>query len=64
MKTFEFTEEMCAIISDALQDKITMWENHNEVLQMHGNDDVVDNYVMKNREKIGKLQTLLNYINS
>ena len=64
MKLFEFTEDMCAMIADALQDKITMQENHNEVLQMHGNDEVVDNYVMKNREKIGKLQTLLNYINS
>lgn len=64
MKQFELTEEMCAMIVDALQDKITMWENHNEVLQMHGNDEKVDNYVMKNREQIGKLQTLLNYINS
>lgn len=64
MKTFEFTEEMCAMIADALQDKITMWKNHNEVLQMHGNDEKVDNLVMKNLEKIGKLQTLLNYINS
>lgn len=64
MKTFEFTEEMCAMIADALCDKITMWENHNEALQMHGNDEKVDAYLMKNREKIGKLQTLLNYINS
>lgn len=64
MKKFELTEEMCAMIADALKDKIAMWENHNEGLQMHGNDEKVDNFIMKNREKIGKLQTLLNYINS
>lgn len=64
MKQFELTEEMCAMIVDALQDKINMWAEHNEVLQMHGSNEKVDYYLMRNRERIGKLQTLLNYINS
>lgn len=64
MKTLELTQEACALIADALTDKIAMWEDHNRILQIHGNDETVDTYVMRNTERIGKLQTLLNYINS
>ena len=64
MKTFEFTEDACAIIADALKDKIAMWEDHNKVIAMHGVDEQVHKYIDKNNIKIGELKTLLNYINS
>lgn len=64
MKTFELTEDMCAAIADALKDKIAMWEDHNKVITMHVVDDQVHKYIDKNNIEIGKLKTLLNYINS
>lgn len=64
MKTFELTEEMCAMITDALRDKIIMWEDHNRIIAIHGVDDKAQHYINKNNKKIGELITLLNYINS
>lgn len=64
LKTFELTTEAVNTIAEALSDKIAMWNGHNEVLMMHGVDDVVQKYVDKNNEKIAKVKTLLNYLQS
>lgn len=64
MKQFELTEEMCTMIVDALQGEINRLAEHNEIMQIFNSDKEIDYYVMKNSEQIGKLQTLLNYINS
>ena len=62
MKTFEFTEDACALIADALKDKIGNWQEHNRVIAMHGIDEKVQHYIDKNNTRIGELKTLLNYI--
>jgi hypothetical protein len=64
LKTFELTTEAVNIIAEALSDKIRMWNGHNEVLMMHGVDDVVQKYVDKNNEKIAKAKNLLDYLQS
>lgn len=64
LKTFELTTEAVNTIAEALSDKIAMWNGHNEVLMMHGVDDVVQKYVDKNNEKIAKVKTLLDYLQS
>lgn len=64
MKTLELTQEACALIADAVKDKIAMWEDHNRIIAMHGIDDTVQHYISKNNKKIGELITLLDYINS
>lgn len=64
MKTLELTQESCALIADALKDKIAMWLDHNRILAMHDIDEKVQHYLDKNNTKIGELKTLLDYINS
>lgn len=64
MRQLELNEEAIKLIAEALSDKIAMWRDHNEVLAMHGVDDIVQKYLDINNVKIGKLQTLLNYLNS
>ena len=41
MRQLELNEEAIKLIAEALSDKIAMWRDHNEVLAMHGVDDIV-----------------------
>ena len=64
LKTFELNAEAVNTIAEALSSLVAMWRDHNEVLAMHGVDDIVQKYLDINNIKIAKLQTLLNYLKS
>lgn len=61
IKTFELNAESVNIIIEALSSKIAMWNDHNEIIAMHGVDECVQKYLDKNNIRIGKLKTLLDY---
>lgn len=62
MKTLELTKDACNMIVEALSSKIAMWNEHNEVIAMHGTDEQIEKFIKDNNEKIAKLKTLINYI--
>lgn len=64
IKTFELNAESVNIIIEALSSKIAMWNDHNEIIAMHGVDECVQKYLDKNNIRIGKLKTLLDYFQS
>lgn len=64
IKTFELNAESVNIIIEALSSKIAMWNDHNEIIAMHGVDECVQKYLDKNNIRIGKLKTLLDCFQS
>lgn len=62
MKTLELTKDACNMIVEALSSKIAMWNEHNEVIAMHGTDEQIERLIKQNNEKIMKLRTLIDYI--
>lgn len=64
MKELVLTEDAVKLLIESVEDEIRDWQEHNDVLVMHGMDDEVRYYVDKNNIKIGELKTLLNYLNS
>lgn len=63
-KTFVMNAEAVNMIVEALSSKIAMWNDHNEIIAMHGVDECVQKYLDKNNIRIGKLKTLLDYFQS
>lgn len=61
IKTFELNAESVNMIVEALSSKIAMWNDHNEIIAMHGVDEVVQKHLDKNNIRIGKFKTLLDY---
>lgn len=68
MKTFEFTQEACEMIAMCIKSRIDYLNSVNQTYVEYrdkgiwGNDIV--NAFNANYEKIGKLKTLMDYINS
>lgn len=61
IKTFELNAESVNMIVEALSSKIAMWNDHNEIIAMHGVDECVQKHLDKNNIRIAKLKTLLDY---
>lgn len=61
IKTFELNAESVNMIVEALSSKIAMWNDHNEIIAMHGIDECVQKHLDKNNIRIAKLKTLLDY---
>lgn len=64
IKTFELNAESVNMIVEALSSKIAMWNDHNEIIAMHGIDECVQKHLDKNNIRIAKLKTLLDYFQS
>lgn len=64
IKTFELSAESVNMIVEALSSKIAMWNDHNEIISMHGVDECVQKHLDKNNIRIAKLKTLIDYLNS
>jgi hypothetical protein len=64
MKELVLTEDAVKLLIESVEDEIRDWQEHNDILVMHGIDDKVRYYVDKNNIKIGELKTLLNYLKS
>ena len=62
IKTFELSAEAVNKIVEALSSKIAMWNDHNEIISMHGIDECVQKHLDKNNIRIAKLKTLINYL--
>ena len=62
IKTFELNAESVNMIVEALSSKIAMWNDHNEIIAMHGIDECVQKHLDKNNIRIAKLKTLINYL--
>lgn len=62
IKTFELNAKSVNMIVEALSSKIAMWNDHNEIISMHGIDEFVQKHLDKNNVRIGKLKTLINYL--
>lgn len=61
IKTFELNAESVNMIVEALSSKIAMWNDHNEIISMHGIDECVQKHLDNNDIRIAKLKTLLDY---
>lgn len=68
MKTFEFTEEQVSLLKRCVEQKV---ESLRECNTRHDIDYLrnkyekdVDEFIAYNKETIGKLETLYNYLNS
>ena len=64
MKELVLTKDAVQLLIESVADEIKMWEEHNEILFMHGIDEKVKYFLDKNEIKIGELKTLLNYLES
>lgn len=64
MKELVLTKDAVRLLIESVADEIKMWEEHNEILSMHGIDEKVKYFLDKNEIKIGELKTLLNYLES
>ena len=64
IKTFVMNAEAVNMIVEALSSKIAMWNDHNEIIAMHGIDECVQKHLDKNNIRIAKLKTLIDYLNS
>lgn len=64
MKELVLTKDAVQLLIESVADEIKMWEEHNEILSMHGIDEKVRYFLDKNEVKIGELKTLLNYLES
>lgn len=64
IKTFELNAESVNMIVEALSNKISMWNDYNKIIAMHGIDESVQNHLDKNNIRIAKLKTLIDYLNS
>lgn len=64
MKELVLTSDAVGLLIESVADEIKMWEEHNEILSMHGIDEKVRYFLDKNNIKIGELRTLLNYLES
>lgn len=64
MKTFEFTEESCDLLTQCIRHRIDYLHETNRIFMNGAYDDIVKEKCSQNIVKIGKLKTLLNYINS
>lgn len=64
MKELVLTSDAVQLLIESVADEIKMWEEHNEILSMHGIDEKVSYFLDKNEVKIGELKTLLNYLES
>lgn len=64
MKELVLTEDALKLLIESVEDEIRDWQEHNDILVMHGIDDKVRYYVDKNNIKLGELKTLLNYLKS
>lgn len=64
MKTFEFTEDACKMIAESLELKLQMNRELLQELKYYKDTEYAKKKEESIRTKIGKLQTLLNYINS
>jgi hypothetical protein len=62
MKELVLTSDAVELLIESVADEIKMWEEHNEILSMHGIDEKVRYFLDKNQIKIGELKTLLNYL--
>jgi hypothetical protein len=62
MKELVLTKDAVQLLIESVADEIKMWEEHNEILSMHGIDEKVSYFLDKNEVKIGALKTLLNYL--
>lgn len=63
-KAFVMNAEAVNMIVEALSSKIAMWNDHNEIISMHGIDECVQKHLDKNNIRIAKLKTLIDYLNS
>jgi hypothetical protein len=61
IKTFELNAESVNMIVEALSSKIAMWNDHNEIISMHGIVECVQKHLDNNNIRIAKLKTLLDY---
>ena len=61
IKTFELNAEAVNMIVEALSSKIAMWNDHTEIISMHGIDECVQNHLDNINIRIAKLKTLLDY---
>jgi hypothetical protein len=64
MKELVLTKDAVQLLIESVADEIKMWEEHNEIISMHGIDERVRYFLDKNNIKIGELKTLLNYLES
>lgn len=64
MKELALTKDAVQLLIESVADEIKMWEEHNEIISMHGIDERVRYFLDKNNIKIGELKTLLNYLES
>lgn len=64
MKELTLTKDAVQLLIESVADEIKMWEEHNEIISMHGIDERVRYFLDKNNIKIGELKTLLNYLES
>jgi hypothetical protein len=64
MKELVLTKDAVQLLVESVADEIKMWEEHNEIISMHGIDERVRYFLDKNNIKIGELKTLLNYLES
>ena len=64
MKELVLTKDAVQLLIESVADEIKMWEEHNEIISMHGIDERVRYFLDKNNIKIGLLKTLLNYLES
>jgi hypothetical protein len=62
MKELVLTKDAVRLLMESVADEIMIWEEHNEILSMHGIDEKVRYFLDKNEVKIGALKTLLNYL--
>lgn len=64
MKTFEFTEDACKMLAESLELKLQMNRELLQELKYYKDAEYAKKKKESIRTEIGKLQTLLNYINS
>lgn len=64
MKTLELTKDTCDILSQCIRHRIDYLHETNRVFMDGAYDDLVKEKFAQNIVKIGKLKTLLDYINS
>lgn len=64
IKTFVMNAEAVNMIVEALSSEIAMWNDHNEIISMHGIDECVQKHLDNNNIRIAKLKTLIDYLNS
>lgn len=64
MKTLELTKDACDMLSQCIKHRIDYLHETNRVFLSGSFDDVVADKCAQNIVTIGKLKTLLDYINS